>query len=309
MTAFELKPLDNVGVEVMGLDVNGPLPSQVAEDLYAAWLDHGIMLFREAGTSSDIHIRLSRVFGELEEHPIKSLHVENDKNLISLGGEKGRKGAPIVVDGELRAGFIFFHQDTTFTPNICKGSMLRMLRVPEQGGDTIWTDTAKAYDGLSQSLKERLEGKSSVQCFRPGYTPHLWGWPGHKAEAPAAGDAVPSSIELPHFPLVAHPFFITHPETGRRSLLISPLNYICIDGMEQAESDELYEEIATHVLRPEFSYHHKWSVNDMVLWDNRRSMHCALGYPYDQVRLAHRTTLLGSMQTGRYYDEAQAVPS
>src|SRR5690606_19439847 len=123
MTGFDLKPLDHVGIEVLGLDLNKPIPSQVAEDLYEAWLEHGIMLFRQAGTSTDIHLRLSRVFGELEEHPIKSLHVENEKSLISLGGEGGRKGTPVMVDGELRAGFIFFHQDTTFTPNICKGSM------------------------------------------------------------------------------------------------------------------------------------------------------------------------------------------
>jgi taurine dioxygenase len=254
-------------------------------------------------------MRLSRVFGELEEHPIKSLHVENEKNLISLGGEGARKGSPVKVDGELRAGFIFFHQDTTFTPNICKGSMLRMLQVPQQGGDTIWTDTAKAYDGLPQSLRERLEGLSSVQCFRPGHTDPLWGWPGHTIETVSADVGPPSSIALPHFPLVAHPFIITHPESGRKSLLISPLNYIRIDGMDQAESDVLYEEIATHVLRPEYAYHHKWSANDMVLWDNRRTMHCALGYPYEQTRLVHRTTLLGGMQTGRYYEEVEAAPS
>jgi taurine dioxygenase len=307
MTGFELKPLDHVGVEVVGLDLTKTIPSQVAEDLYAAWMEHGIMLFRKAGTSPEVHMRLSKVFGELEEHPIKSLLVDNEKNLISLGGVGAKKGTPVLFDGELRAGFIFFHQDTTFTPNVCKGSVLRMLQVPERGGDTIWTDTAKAYDGLSQSMKERLEGLSSIQCFRAGSPPRLWGWPGHTVEKVGEDVAPASSLVLPDFPLVVHPFIITHPETGRKSLLISPLNYIRIDGMDQAESDALYEELATHVLRPDFAYHHKWSPNDMVLWDNRRSLHCALGYPYEQTRFAHRTTLLGAMQTGRYYDEARAL--
>jgi taurine dioxygenase len=309
MAQFDLKPLDHIGAEVTGVDWSRPISTKLAEDLYAAWLQHAVLLFREAGTSTDIHVRLSQVFGELEVHPIKSLHVEDQEHLIWLGGEGGRKGSPVLVDGELRAGFIFFHQDTTFTPNICKGSMLRMLQRPEEGGDTVWTDTAKAYDGLPDHLKARLEGLSSVQCFRAGFTEHLWGWPGHTVERAPENAGVPSTIDLPHFPLVAHPFIVTHPESGRKSLLMSPLNFIHIEGMDPDEGNALFEEVATHALRPEFSYRHKWSVNDLVLWDNRRTMHCALGYPYEQTRLVHRTTLMGGMQTGRYYTEAEPVPA
>jgi taurine dioxygenase len=311
MAEFDLKPLDHIGVEVVGLNLEKAISTKLAEDLYAAWLVHGVMLFREAGTSSDVHVRLSKVFGDLEVHPIESLRVKNQDNLIHLGGEGRRKGTPLLVDGRLTAGFIFFHQDTTFTPNICKGSMLRMLQQPKEGGDTVWTDTAKAYDALPQHLKERLEGLSSVQCFRPGFTENLWGWSEHSVErAPEAETtALASSLEIPDFPLVSHPFIITHPETGRKSLLMSPLNFMKVEGLDKEEGEALFQEVASHALRSEFSYRHKWSVNDLVLWDNRRTMHAAMGYPYEHTRLVHRTTLLGGMRTGRYYEGAEPVPA
>jgi taurine dioxygenase len=293
---FSLHRLQNIGAEVRDLDLRGPLSDDLARDLYSAWLDHGVLLFREAGTSKDIHLRLSRVFGELEEHPIKSLLVEDEKELIALGE---KKGAPVLFDDQLWGGFIFFHQDTSYTPNICKGSMLRMLRKPERGGDTIWTDTAKAYAALPPSLKERIADLSAIYCFRSGAVERRYGWSEHAVREAPAGHV--SEVQIPDFPLVSHPMVARHPESGIGSLLISPLNFVHVEGMEKSRGDALYEEIVRHALRPEFAYHHKWSVNDLVLWDNRRTMHCALGYPYEQTRIVHRTTLHGPMQTGHYY--------
>lgn len=301
MTGFDLKPLEYIGQEVVGLDLTGPLEPETATALYAAWLEHGVLLFREAGISDEVHLRLSRLFGTLEEYSVKEILVEDNPDLIFLGGES-QKGTPKIVDGEKRAGFIFYHHDTNYTPYVPKGAVMRMAIIPERGGDTIWTDTRRAYEALPQHLKSRVEGLSAVVSSSAGI-PHrrLWGWPGHTAvygEAPA--DAVEFNPGAPR----VEPLVTVHPETGAKALMIDPLDFVKIIGMDQAEGDDLFDEIAQHALRPEFSYRHHWAVNDMVAWDNRRTMHCALGYPYDQSRLAFRTTLAGGMPVGSWYDGA-----
>jgi taurine dioxygenase len=111
----------------------------------------------------------------------------------------------------------------------------------------------------------------------------------------------PSFPALPH---VVHPLVQLHPETGRKSLGISPLSIVGILGLPKDESDALLKELVEFTLRPEFMLIHEWTVNDMIVWDNRRTIHSVLGYPYGQQRVAHRTTLSGKVNSGRLYQEA-----
>jgi taurine dioxygenase len=304
MSGLNLRPLTSVGAEVTG-DWSDPIPKEIARQLYAAWLEYGVLVFPKSGTTPDIHLRLSRIFGELEIHPLVALRVKGHEELAPFGNDE-KKGGGITVNGERTSGFIFVHQDTAYTPNLCKGSMLRMLHTPERGGDTLFWDTAKAYRDLPKDMKRRLESLSTVQMMRVVPPAKLWGMPGLTAS--------PTDLEsdrtrgLPEEgPLILHPMVITHPESGLKSLLLSPQGYLKIEGMEQAESDALFEEVVCHALRPEYQYRHQWSVNDMVLWDNRRMMHMATGYPYEQKRLAHRSTLKGGMEVGRYYTTPEGV--
>ena len=301
MTGFTLKPLDHIGREVVGLDFAHLADREVAAALYAAWLEHGVLLFREAGTSDEVHLRLSRIFGELEEYSVKEILVKDNPDLIFIGGES-QKGTPKIIDGEKRAGFVYYHHDTNYTPYVPKGAVLRMAITPERGGDTVWTDTRLAWEALPQHLKSRIEGLSAVVSSSSGIPDRrLWGWPGHTA---VYGEASPDAFEFnPGAPRV-EPLVTVHPETGAKALMIDPLDFVKIVGMDQAEGDELFEEIAAHALRPEFSYRHHWAVHDMVAWDNRRTMHCAMGYPYELSRLAYRTTLAGGMAIGAWYDGA-----
>jgi len=299
---FEVLPLGNIGAEVVGLAPGADLSPATAQALYRAWLEHGVLLFRGFGTDTETHLRLSRVFGELEEHPVKSILVPGQEELILLGGEGLQKGGAVVVDGEVRAGYFFFHQDTAYTPNICKGSMLRMVRKSDSGGETMWVDTQKAYAALPEPLKARIENLWTMQTYRGGVVERLWGWPGHTVRAPRPDEGPECALDIPDFPLVTHPMVIAHPETGKKSLLLSPMGFFRIDGMEQEEGDALFDAIVGHALGERFTYQHDWEQDDMVLWDNRRSLHSALGYPYHQTRIVYRTTLKGAMPTGRYYE-------
>src|SRR5262249_46524613 len=114
--SLTVTPLADVGAAVTGPDWAAPIGEGLARDLYAVWLEHGVLVFPKAGTSSDIHVRLSRVFGELEIHPLKKLQADDHKELAPFGDEPGTWGG-VLFDGEHVEGFLFAHQDTAYTPN------------------------------------------------------------------------------------------------------------------------------------------------------------------------------------------------
>jgi taurine dioxygenase len=303
---LSVKPLANVGAEVGGVDWAEPITTDIAEALYAAWLEYGVLVFPKAGVNSDIHLRLSRVFGELEVHPLKALQAEDHKELAPFGDDEQAKGGGVICNGEHLRGYLFAHQDTSYTPNLCKGSMLRMIQIPERGGDTRFWDTAKAYRDLPPAMKARLETLSTIQMMRIIPPPRAWGM--RSLDARPADVEKDRQMSFPQeWPLVLHPMVLTHPESGLKTLLLSPQGYVRIDTLEQAESDALFDEVASHALKPEYEYRHRWSVHDMVLWDNRRMMHMAAGWPYGQRRFAYRTTLKGGMAVGRPYTTADGA--
>lgn len=303
---LDIFPLDAIGAEIFGIDVDRLTAVGVAA-LNAAWLRHGVLLFRNVDGGAAAHVRLSRVFGPLQEHVIPTLRLKENPELIALGGDGEQKGSAFVVDGAIRAGFLFLHQDGAYSDHISVGGVLRMVRAPEDGGDTMWVDTEKAYAALPSELKAACERHSTVQIWRD-VPDRLWGWP-HMQVRLARPDEGPVH-PLPHQPFrpVLQPMVVTHPISGRRALLMSPLGYAGVWGMTRDEGDALYEAVALHCARPEFSYRHHWAEGDMVLWDNRRTMHAAFGYPYAQERVVQRTTLAGGMPTGRWLSEAEAAP-
>jgi len=304
MTKLEITPLANAGAEISGFDWADPIPDAVAEDLYAAWLEYGVLVFPKAGASNEVHVRLSRVFGELEIHPLTALQADDYKELAPFGLQEGEelRNSGVMVGGAHLCGFLYAHQDTAYTPNICKGAMLHMLRIPEEGGDTIFWDTAKAWQGMPETLKRRIQPLSTIQAMRVMPPRRLWGM-GDATAVPVDFEADRQQMDKypQEYPLVLHPMVVTHPESGLETLLLSPQGYVSIEGMDQAESDDLFEEVAAHALKADYEYRHHWSVGDMVLWDNRRMMHMAAGWPYGQQRFAYRTTLKNGMQTGQPY--------
>lgn len=301
-SVINLKPLNAIGAEVVAQDPESIDKPEIRKALYTAWLEYGVLLFRTYGDSVERHIQVSKVFGPLEEHPIKSILVKGNNDLIQLGGEGDNKGRAVVVQGEVRAGYLYFHQDTAYTPDICKGSVLRMIQMPQTGGDTVWADTEKAYAELPQKLKKKIAGLSTVQCYRD-LTDRTWGQPELSVRAARPEEGPDSVLEIPDFPLVIHPMVIAHPESGKKSLMLSPMGFVRIDGMDEMEGNELFEEIMAHTLQDRYLYHHQWQVNDVIVWDNRRTLHSALGYPFEQIRTVYRTTLKGAMPTGRYYHQ------
>jgi taurine dioxygenase len=306
-SAFSVRPMA-VGAEIIGLAQGAEQRSEVAEALRAAWLDHGILLFRQID-SVDHHLALSRVFGELELHPYPEMRSALDPLLIELGGVE-RAPAYVYDERELRLNRVPWHRDSAFTPDVCKGAMLRMVVPAREEGETFLADTAAAYDDLPELMKQRiatLEYKATLKLEYPGRPPPgaLWRTMRRATEEEDPGGRESGLHDVPvatRYRAVVQPVVLRHPQSGRTCLLLSPSNIDCILGLDDGESDALLAELIDHMLQPKYVYRHKWRANDAILWDNIRFMHAAQGHKIDDQRFGLRTTLAGAVHTGRYFD-------
>jgi taurine dioxygenase len=300
---FELKALPGgIGAEVLSLDPESLADPQTGAALRAAWLEHGILLFRDMAHSPEDLLALSRCFGELEVHPIPRFRLEGYPELILLTNRDGPTGPVYDFDGVAIHGRIPWHIDLAFTTTPNAGALLRMVQKTEHGGQTGWLDVALAHDALDEDTKVEIAGLEAIYHFASDLDQMRFNRQGGTCLTPKRED-------YPHFPPVAHPLVWTHPETGRKVLNLSTLNIRGIVGMPQAESDVLIERLLAHAMQPRFQYVHEWQNDDVMLWDNRRTMHCAFGHPVEEVRIVQRSTLRGGVAMGRVLDEAEASPA
>lgn len=297
---FELRPLDGgMGREVVGLDPYVGIDPETAAALKSAWLEHGVLLFRGIGISPEFQLELSRCFGELEPHPIEKFRMPDYPELILLSNENGPTGPLYECDGKRIVQIIPWHTDVAFKPTPNAGALFRMVRKTETDGRTGWIDTAAAYDTLDDETKEDIADLEAIYLFRPGIEEMRF-------NRPDCTRISPKNDNYPDFPPVANPLVWTHPETGRKVLNISTLNIDHVIGLSKEASDNLIRRLIEHTLNSPFRYVHEWENNDMILWDNRRTLHQAFGHPEDQIRIAHRTTIKGTVAMGRVYEEQVA---
>lgn len=317
---FSLRKMP-VGAEIVELEPGREADPETQRALYDAWLQHGILLFRGVDTV-ERHLAISRCFGELEIHPVPEVRYAQNPYLIEIGAPldaSSRLPTPYVYDGaDLRINRISWHRDTAYSPDICKGAMLRMLEVPTHEGETMLADTALAWDDLSDAMKARLETLEYKATVRTdpltvqGRAGSLWQTArlANEQEDPdsAAKRARTSGTDA-RFPSVVHPASLTHPESGRKCIFLSPTYVDHFLGMDHDESDALLRMLVAHMLQPKYVYKHKWSPNDAILWDNRRFMHAGAGNRLDEPRYGLRTTLAGPLRTGRYFDSDAIRPA
>ena len=293
---IDVKPMDAVGVEVVGLDLEKPICDATAQQLVDIWQDAGIVLFRGIGHSPEAQLALSRCFGELEVHPIENIRVEGYPELIWLAN-KDRATTPVYLyDGIPTVSRIPWHTDLVYTTTPNRGALLRMITMPEQGGQTGWIDTAAAYDALPGAIKDQIDGLEALFQFILDPCEMRFGRLNVKRDLT---DKVTETNFYPDFPDIVHPLVWTNPVNGRKSLNLSTLHLREIIGMDRTEGDAILEQLVAHATQSRFCYMHQWQPNDMMLWDNWRTMHCAMGHAPDMSRLVHRTTIKGEHAFGR----------
>lgn len=304
---LHVEPLPGgIGAEITGLDLNREISPQDRESLRQAWLDSGILLFRGIGDSPDKQLALSRVFGELEVHPIENIRVEGYPELIWLSNRKSSQAAPVYCYGGVpTVGRIPWHTDLVYTTTPNRGALLRMLDMPDSGGETGWIDTAAAFDALPPETQARIETLEARFRFVADPREMRFGRP--DVTRPDESTLAQEKAFYPDFPDTVHPLVWRHPVSGRKALCVSPLHLRELVGVDRASGDALLQELVAHATDPRFSYIHRWEPNDMVLWDNLRTLHCALGHPPQDSRLVHRTTLKSEVAMGRLLEPSDPV--
>jgi taurine dioxygenase len=305
MMKLETRPLsDSVGVEVIGFEPGRPIDGDMRRALEDIFVEHGVMLFRGAGRSVEMHVALSRCFGELEHHPVKEVWVEGHPELIDLVTKPQEAGKPVSpvyeVEGRARAGWLPWHADLFYMAQINRGGILRAVTIPTEGGKTGFIDRIRLYETLPEGIKTRIDGLSVVYTFQPDMAQQKYGMPdGLKLVASSdILDNLMARVER-DFPPVVHPMVYVQAETGRKVLNVSPLHATHIQGMEGEAGDALLAEVIDHCMKPGNAYHHDWAENDLVLWDNWRTLHSAEGVPVDCTRLMQRTTIKGDYGKGQ----------
>ena len=268
-----------LGAEIRGVDLR-TIDAPAFDAIHRAWLDHSVLLFRGQSLEDLDLIQFSRRFGKLDIAPVQETgrrFVDGYPEIYVVSNVVGADGEPI---GSLGAGEAVWHTDMSYLPEPPKMSMLYALEVPPAGGETGFTNMYAAYDGLPAALKHRIEG---LQIKHDG----TYNSGGYLRQGVTATDDPRTS------PGALHPLVCTHPETGRRNLYLGRRRNAYLAGLPLDASEALLDELWRHATRPELSWYNSWQVGDLVMWDNRCTMHRRNPFAPDSRRVMHRTQVQG----------------
>lgn len=287
------------GAVVTGLcraDLGSP---QVRRALTELFIDKGVIVFRGLDGGGEAQVELSEIFGEPEMHPLFKDNPGQHPTLIDLEFSASEQ-EHYEIDGELIGGWLPWHSDLTYVERVNRGGVMRPLKLPEHGGETGFIDQIAVWDSLPEKLKQRCEGLDVI--YKPDFDPMNQKFGARKGVRMVRDSERLRRLKQQERPRVVHPLVYVQAETGRKVLNLSPWFADGIVGMENAEGDALLAEVADHCTRPELAYYHSWRMDEMVLWDNWRMIHCATGLPVDETRHMQRTTIGGDYALGRVFD-------
>jgi taurine dioxygenase len=309
MAHFAVAPLpgqDRYGALVTGLAPETIDKPEVAQALHDLWIERGVVVFRGVPGGIDTQLRLSRIFGEPEVHPMMAgTDIKTEHRALAPIEFDREDGNIYEIEGELRGGFLPWHFDGAYVDRINHGGILRPDVLPNRGGDTGFIDQIAAWELLPESLKKRIESLSVVYSYQPDFTRAKFG--ARVDRLVRMSTLFRKGMDHPSVQVRAiHPLVYRQAQTGKKVLHVSPWFADGIEGMENAEGDALLAEIIAQVIRPELMYFHQWQSGDMVLWDNWRMLHCATGVPPDETRIMRRTTIVGDYGLGRREEKAAA---
>ena len=295
---LNLSPLpgqSEFGVVVTGFEIEMLKDPAIARQIHDLWIDKGVVVFKDF-TGLDSQLRLSELFGHNESHPMLRDADMPLEMKVSVNIDE-EVGGSYIVDGEERSGWLAWHKDSIYTDEINHGGILWSLVVPERGGETGFIDQIAAWDALPDDLKARCEGLNLLYIYTLDSLESKFG--NRPERRVGFSKYLSQTIGFAKHARAIHPMVFTQPETGRKVLNVCPWFADGIEGMENDEGDALLREVIAHMLRPERSYFHQWTVGEMVLWDNWRMLHCAQGTPSGMKRHMRRTTIFGDYALGR----------
>ncbi|RXZ30943.1 TauD/TfdA family dioxygenase [Oxalobacteraceae bacterium CAVE-383] len=256
-----------LGASIEGLDAAHITPED-AQALHEAFLKHHVLVVHGPQISEEQLIEFGKCFGTIENARKKSVLASHPEIMVISNIRENGETVGSLPDGELTFHFDRIHQKV---PN--KAGVLHAIEIPTKGGDTCFADMTLAYDTLPEATKKKLEGLSALNTYEYGQT--------HTENKKLSEEA----------PTAVHPVVRTIPETGRKALYICRLMTDRILGLPDDESRALLDELCDHVENQKFVYAHHWKVGDILVWDNRCTIHAREDFDGSQRRLLKRVTV------------------
>ena len=257
-----------IGAEISGIDLRDELSDEVIAEIQSALDNYKVIFFRNQPVSSEQHAAFARRFGELEIHPFIPSNT----------------GIPELVRFEKTAEVAGFenswHHDVTWRECPSLGAILHGIEIPPVGGDTLFSDMGAAYDGLSDEIKEQIDGMVAEHDFMKSF--------GHTIPEERKAE----TREM--YPLVQHPVVITHERTGRKLLYVNRNFVNRIVGLSDEESASLLGYLCDQAATVEYQVRFTWQPDSIAFWDNRAVQHYASSDYWPQRRIMERASVVGA---------------
>ena len=260
---LSLVPLTpTIGAEVFGIDLSKPLTDLQYQELQRAWMDHLVLFFRDQKLSIEQHMAFGRRFGDLHIHPL--VQMPGHPEIIEIKADENTK----YTNGE------WWHSDVTCEEVPPSASLLYMHRIPDNGGgDTQFSNMYRAYETLSEPIKNLIDGMTAIHDGREIFT----------SRAKFVRDS---------FPRAEHPVVRTHPVTGRKALFVNRSFTKSIPQLSDRESRHVLDMLIEHAEQAYWACRFKWQPGSLAMWDNRCTMHQAISDYFPHKRYAQRVTLV-----------------
>ncbi|NKB59689.1 MAG: hypothetical protein GKS00_25505 [Alphaproteobacteria bacterium] len=268
---------DGFAIKIEGVDLSRPMDAATFEAIKSLWMEHGVAVFPDQVLDDDALVAFAAQFGPLFVHAQSSLLSSKRKEVMELSNLEGAERRTVHD--------LDWHTDQTYTPQPVFGTMLYGLVAPREGGETHFADLAGAYASLPDALRTRIDGVKAVYSAEP---------------RPTVRETPLTDAERARILDCAHPIVRTHPYLKRKAVYLSPLHLKTIGDLSEEESVALINELTAHATQPAHLYRHKWTVGDVVMWDNAQIMHRRTPFSPDEPRHLKRT--------GFYFPDEHAVP-
>ncbi len=270
--AIAVTPLSEaLGAEIAGVDLGRDLDGDTFSRIADAWREHLVLVFRGQRLSTEEQIAFASHFGALQEVRTTPGVSHANPFVMMVSNVKEEDWTGVLPDGEMQ-----LHSDQCYYEVPGKLTMLYALEVPPAGGDTLFANCYSAYESLPGEVKSEIAGLEALNVYD------------YDANATIRQNEI--SADAPRF---AHPVVTTHPETGRKTLYVNRLMTDHIVGLDPQESRALLDTLIEAVERPDFIYTHVWRVGDVVMWDNRCTLHGRTGFDPSHRRMLRRVVVKG----------------
>jgi alpha-ketoglutarate-dependent taurine dioxygenase len=259
-----------LGAEIVGVDLRDPINDMLRQKFLDAWHQHLVILLRNQTLDEDTQVRFAETFGSPAKVTSgRTFSLKHPSVMLISNIREDGKPIGALPDGEMQ-----FHTDQCHQAVPAKASMLYAIEIPSKGGNTLFSNGYAAYEMLPEDTKRRISGRRALNAYDKDST-----------QRTANYDNAGSSCW--------HPVVRTHPATGRKALYVNRLMTREIEGLPQNESSALLHELFDHQEQQKFVYEHVWRPGDILMWDNRCTLHARTDFSAGERRMLRRVTILG----------------